>query len=135
VDDDHPGDEGDGQEPRPPRRRRADGEEEQGNGRAERRAGRVTEAVERRARCGRQDEDRKRRPAPGDERQAGERGQHDPERVETARACSLMAATDEERERGGEHGHGDPDVERELGTRTFRGLDRDEALDATRNRP
>jgi hypothetical protein len=83
MDDRHADDDCTRQQPGLSRLFRPQGEEEEGNRRTERGAGRVTEPVQQRARGGGDDEHRKRRAAARNERQRCEGGKDDAERIET----------------------------------------------------
>ena len=94
-------------------RGRVEGKEEEGDRRAERRTERVSERVQDGAGGGGEREHGEGRPASGDEREGGERGQDDAERIEVA--CVLRGTTRrEQRERENEHGCGDARVEEKL---------------------
>ena len=85
VDGKHPDDGGGGQPQPGSRLSGIEGQEEEGDRRAERRAERVAESVQDGAGGGCESEYGERRSAPGGEREGGERGQDDPERIEVAR--------------------------------------------------
>jgi hypothetical protein len=104
------------QPPRCARPLGAQGEEVEGDGRAERGAGRIAEAVQHRACCGGQREHRQRCTTPGDEGQSGECDKQRAEQVEVARARSGVATGGEQREGGSEHGNGGCRVQHELPT-------------------
>ena len=112
--DDEQADDGGGGQPRPGSRlSRIERKEEEGDGRAERWAKRVSEGVQAGAGRGGERKDGQGRAAPDHERKGRERRQDDAEQIEVSCVVS-GAAGGEERERESEHAHGDPDVDKKL---------------------
>ncbi len=110
------GDRAGGEERASAGRGRMEAEEEERDGRSERRTLRIVERREGNGRCGGDREHGEWRAPPGHERQRAERGQRDPERIQAAGVRVGVPRTPcaEDREREAEHACGDPGVGEKL---------------------